>query len=291
MGRLFALFRFFSLLVVVKCSSYDYTDVGMWQGDFWVPPDGRVYTPSALHSVLQNRRVLMLGDSLGRRTASTLGLLLAKFAQGDSEDISVAALDSDADQSHATIGTGEHEYMNVSIGGLHFRWAPKFDSIRKEVCAPGASGKLLGGVSDVVIFAGIHDSAAIFLPNTTAIKDDNRRYETHKQSIVSALNCIHGANSTTRVFWRTAPYAYFDYSSGHTHAVNKEVHEVNKIARVECLKRKYCTLVDAEKLLQHRSLGVERINGDSAEHFGSLARLVLIQLVVRAIDLTSTAPL
>jgi hypothetical protein len=78
-----------------------------------------------------------------------------------------------------------------------------------------------------------------------------------------------------------------DYSGYYTKAENKELQEINKIARAECLKRGYCTLVDAEKLLRHKSLGAERIGGDTPQHFGSLARLAVIQLLIRAMDVTS----
>jgi hypothetical protein len=270
---------------VIKCSRYDYADVGMWLGDFWVPPEGKVYTLSDVHSVLLSRRVVVIGDSLGRRTASTLAFLLEKLRKGSSEDISVKELDRDADGSHVTNGYGEHEY-NVTTGGLHFQWAPLLRSIEEQVCAANVSGKLLRDVSDVVISAGVHDSASLFWTNTTAIKDRKKRYDFHKQTIGRALNCIHNANSTIRIIWRTAPYVYLDYSSYYTKAENKELQEINKLARVECLKRSYCTLVDAEKLLRHKSLGAERIKGDTPQHFGSLARLAVIQLLMRAMDLT-----
>jgi hypothetical protein len=247
-----------------------------------------MYTLQNMHTLLAERRILVIGDSLGRRASSTLAFLLEKFARGDNEDVSVAALDRDADNSYFHVGFNPHEY-NVSTKGLHFRWAPMFHSLSKVLCAHDAKENGLRGVSDVVIFAGFHDSASIFWPNTTSIiLDSRKRYEFHAQTIDNVLNCIHESNSDARVFWRTAPYAYFNYSTGHTAAVNNEVQQVNKFARAECLNHSYCTLVDAEKLLRHKSVGAERIAGDTGAHYGSLARLAVIQLLLRAMDLTST---
>jgi hypothetical protein len=102
------------------------------------------------------------------------------------------------------------------------------------------------------------------------------------------MSCLSDANPDLRVFWRTAPFAADNNLT--TIAVN-ETRLINVAARYECSHSSICTVVDTERLLMSKSIGEDRLAGDTTAHFNGLARLTMIQLLLRAMDLTSTSPL
>jgi hypothetical protein len=256
---------------------YNHTDVGMWEGDFWIPPSGKLYGLAEMFEILEHKHVLVIGDSLGRRMTSTMAFLLAKYQDGV-EDLSAHAVDVDAKQSIGKVGHGDYDF-NVSTAGLRFEWGPKLQHVVNKSCRAVE----VSPVTDVLIDIGIHDSEGP-PPGNSSI-----RYNFYHHGISTALTCLSKKNYS--VFWRTAPYA--DFGSGRqnmTVKVQTETQMFNQAARESCKNFPRCVLVDAELLLRHRSFDADRLAGDSSEHFGSLARLSMVQLFLRAMKLTGSFP-
>jgi len=111
--------------------------------------------------------------------------------------------------------------------------------------------------------------------------------------IANSLQCLfrNASFSDVKLFWRTAPYAYFGQSSkfgnsttseAKTKMVQSILEKINEIGRNLCGKYKQCRVVDAELLLRSKSFGADRLYGDTPEHFNELARMVILQLQLRA---------
>lgn len=281
---------FFLVCLLTKCHSqnspthiaYNSSHVGFWEGDFWIPPNGQIYDMQMMFDILKDRQILVFGDSLGRRMSSSLTFLLQKYHGDTEEDISAAEIDKDATVSMQIIGHGNHVF-EVPIRGLTFEWSPLLANVVEKSCA--VEHPVSPTVSDVVIDIGIHDSERPLAGRN--IKQ--LRYEEYLNGTHSALTCLTRAPQR-RVFWRTAPYAYFggtDVDRIRTMVIEEETQIFNRAARTACSRFPRCTIVDAELLLRHKSVGPDRLAGDSPEHFGSVARLAMIQLLLRAMKLTA----
>jgi len=60
---------------------------GQWIGNTYVPSTGRLYSTSEIASIFKDRCVLVLGDSLGRRLATSLAIMLKEEHSGNDEDV------------------------------------------------------------------------------------------------------------------------------------------------------------------------------------------------------------
>lgn len=263
---------------VVYNSSY----VGFWEGDFWIPPDGQIFDMRQMFDILKDRQLLVYGDSLGRRMCSTLAFLLQKYQDNIVDDISAADIDADAATSLQTVGHGSHTY-EVQTKGLRYEWSPLLANVESKSCS--VENPIDPAVSDVVVDIGIHDAE-----RSIEGRDKEYRYQQYVNGTQNALTCLT-RDPQRRVFWRTAPYAYFggsDSERNHTSRVDSETHMFNHAAKTVCARFTQCVIVDAELLLRHKSVGADRLAGDSPEHFGSVARLAMIQLLLRAMHYSNS---
>lgn len=262
---------------------YNPSLVGYWEGDFWIPPGGKIYDMQEMLNLLKPRNVLVYGDSLGRRMSSTLAFLLQKYHGNSPDDISGAEIDQDASDSMKVTGHGNHAY-DTPIKGLVFEWSPQLEHVHEKSCA--VEHAVSPAVTDVIIDIGIHDSERSWAGRNSSAY----RYEEYMNGTHNALTCLT-RGSKRKVFWRTAPYAYFGGTPAgrnQTARIELETQLFNRAARTVCARFAQCVIVDAELLLRHKSVGADRLAGDSPEHFGSVARLAMIQLLLRAMALTGT---
>ena len=65
---------------IILSRYYDDKRTGSWLGNQWIPPDGwQLYSQYRIQNMMQNKSILWLGDSTGRRAAMTLyGVLYSK---------------------------------------------------------------------------------------------------------------------------------------------------------------------------------------------------------------------
>jgi hypothetical protein len=139
--------------------------------------------------------------------------------------------------------------------------------------------------ADTVIFAlGIHNAEEIY-PHHKHIREKNVEHlnEWSQLKFDSRIAQICAQTHIPWMIWRTSPPAFFPdlNQTFHLEVVlshfNKEVQRA--IGQTESCRGRL-VVVDGQKLLGPVSMGEERIEGDSEEHFGEVARVAQIQTIV-----------
>ena len=185
-----------------------------WLGSMWIPSDGRLRSKAEIRAALHGKRILCLGDSLGRRLGATLAAVLAS---ADEEDLAMQVLD---DHDLLSLGMhGLHIYDGVPEGDrVAFQWAPMLHDLRaaaeqmiRELSENSGTTTTAAGTTtasilpadglpytDIVVAIGVHDAMMPFRPE-------------HVQADVKKSMALFGqsvAQWGTRVIWRTSPYRW-----------------------------------------------------------------------------------
>ena len=226
-----------------------------WIGDVWLPPSGKIYSILEIQQTFEKRRVLVIGDSLSRRLTASLAQILN---DKDGTDLLDSVMDN-----HEMLGRGGHRQYewNVPSGRLHYQWAPHANDVASHVRQSD-----LSDYTDVVVAIGVHDAER----PPTSIDSDVRR-------ALDALNTL----IRTNVIWRTAPRMDNPRDPKWTHDVNARLRRINSI--VLNADAPHVRVIDVATILDLKSVGKERLKGDSNEHFGNIARMVEIQTITRAL--------
>ena len=227
-----------------------------WVGDVWLPPNGKLYSIPEIQKTFENRRVLIIGDSLSRRLTSTLSLILN---DEDGSDL----LDKEIDNPRTLFagGHGQKEWP-VPCGRLMFKWAPLAKDVGSYVNRTN-----LSNFTDIIVAIGVHDAE----DGTVSLEE----------AVYSAINAFADAKQT--IVWRTAPNMDQPRNKEYTDKVNGRVHAFNSIV-LNATNHKI-RIVDTASTLSNKSVGKERLRGDSPEHFGNIARMVEIQTIVHELSL------
>ena len=194
--------------MAAKPTSAGITDdpVERWLGSMWIPSDGKLHSKAEIRAALQGKRVLFLGDSLGRRLGATLAAILAS---ADTDDLGAQVLDN-----HDLLSLGmhsEHVYKNGLPEGdlIAFQWAPMLRDLRlaaqemeKELSRSAATvttaptDRIM--YTDVVVAVGLHDAMMPFASSDV-------------QADIQASMALFGQMTLKwglRVIWRTSPYRW-----------------------------------------------------------------------------------
>ena len=284
-----------------------------WLGSMWIPSDGRLRSKAEIRAALRRKRILFIGDSLGRRLAATLAAVLAS---ADTEDLAAQVLDD-----HALLSLGMHN-RHVYKKGLPegnliaFQWAPMLHDLRtaaQEMLEESSADRI--PYTDIVVAVGVHDA---MMPFTSS----------NVQADIRGGMALFGQMARqwgTRVIWRTSPYRW-DNNTGpvwiyqekegedtalcppgkathddetrchvmqepqYSREVNNRLESINIWIRHAWVRYRETVaprakgdvwLVDFAREVAPRSIGKARLAGDSPAHFSSLARMVCIQMLVR----------
>ena len=243
------------LLVSLVCEQLvEASRVLRWVGDVWLPPNGRMYTIKEIQHTFHKRRLLIIGDSLARRLTSTLALIL-------NGDTSSDLLDNEVD-NEVTLGVGHHDEKkwDVPSGQLVFKWAPHARDVESYLTKAMESF----GYSDVIVAIGVHDAEK---PTTSTEQD--------LQKALDSLRLLHelGVN----ILWRTTPLIDDPKHPDTTNEVNRRINRINSF--VLKVLPPHIGIVDISSTLANKSLGMDRLKGNSAEHFSNIARVVQIQTI------------
>ena len=226
-----------------------------WVGDVWLPPKGKLYSIPEIQKTFERRRVLVLGDSLARRLTATLALIVNDEGSND-------LLDSAVDEgSRLNRGGHGHYEWSVPSGVLRYQWTPHARDIASYVDRTDISN-----YTDVIIAIGVHDAER---PSTVSIEDD----------INSALRAL--VSSGANVIWRTAPNMDDPRNPIYTKLVNTRLRKFNSI--VMNAEAPGVCVIDVASTLATKSMGQERLKGDTPEHFGNIARMVEIQTITHSL--------
>jgi hypothetical protein len=242
---------------------------GTWVGNTWKPNDGKFYSDDQVASKLKKKCIAFIGDSLGRRLSATYAVILG-YGTGSNriENLKKA----EAMGGHSTI---IWKVNNVSC--LHFHWAPRLHDLYNISCVHGIGPRY----TDVIVAIGNHDAAYSSNAGRPYIRSE----------IGKSIRCLINRTSTSnpngktrRVYWRTAPNSYYE-NQEETTRVNNFLHTLNANASAACTSHEGCVVLDAATLLEPRSLGDNRIRGDTPHHYGSDARVAILQLHMHLIDM------
>lgn len=227
-----------------------------WVGDVWLPPSGKLYTIPEIQHTFENRNVLIMGDSLSRRLTSTLALIL-----NDKDMSDLLNTEVDNPKKLGVGGHGHKEWL-VPSGRLKYQWAPHALDVASYVNKTN-----LQNFTDIIVAIGIHDA----LKPPTSIES----------AVRSAMDAFRSVKSN--VLWRTAPKMDSPKNPKQTHEVNTRLHEFNNL--VLNATDHNIHIVDTETTLNNKSVGRERLSGDTAHHFGNIARMVEIQTITHELHL------
>jgi len=219
-----------------------------WIGDTWLPPNGILFSTLEIRNKLKDKNVLIIGDSLARRFTATLSTIV----ESETNDISTGIIDE-----RQTLGKGGHNMAKWSER-LEFRWAPH----ASDICNVNIPSQ----ITTIVVAIGIHDA------------ESSADVNSYKSKIDGAMACLQATNVT--VVWRTAPNMYAKGNPKRTQEVNTNVQHFNQIALTLVTKYPRIKTIDFAKTVNFKSLGNERLKGDSNEHYGNIVRLVEIQTLM-----------
>lgn len=222
-----------------------------WVGDVWLPPNGKIYSILEIQHTFEKRRVLVIGDSLSRRLTASLAQILN---DKDGTDLLDSVTDNRGIRGRG--GHGQYEW-NVPSGRLHYQWAPHAKDVASFVRHSD-----LSDYTDVVVAIGVHDAEE----PPSSIQGDVRR-------ALDALKTL----KRTNVIWRTAPRMDNPRNPKLTQDVNARLRRMNSI--VLNADAPHVRVIDVATILDPKSVGKERLKGDSNEHFGNIARMVEIQTI------------
>ena len=224
-----------------------------WVGDVWIPPGGKLYTVIEIQKTFERRRVIILGDSLARRLTASIALILNDEGNKD-------LLDSEIDEGTRLLRGGHNHYNWPIPSGssrLDYQWTPRARDVASYVRQTN-----LSDYTDILVFIGVHDAEK---PSSVRFEDD----------IKSAMNALQA--SAASVVWLTAPNMDNPHDPNQTTVVNARLRDFNSVV-LRAGAPNVC-VINVAATLAKKSVGKERLKGDTPEHFGNIARMVEIQTI------------
>jgi hypothetical protein len=281
---------------------------GSWIGNHWIPPIGwRYFSNQELRTVYKDKSIMWVGDSLARRGAATMyGILkeaeLKKEEAANSSNVNVPVAAIDASN-----------IINVNKWG---KMGPFWEPCKKwtgSTHQPSVCRTMPGGVGDYVyivkkLFRELGSFFADEVSGRSNITDnfdtiiigvgnwDNQSPKTKGNTttlsplpmaidLTMAIDMLGKLQSIGKtIIWRTSGFTDDKGASEEFYfEVNKRVlDQINSIAiklQQENNTVSNLTCINWPGAIYPRSFGSERIKGDSLEHYGLDARLVLIQMI------------
>lgn len=123
---------------------------GEWHGDVWFPNNGKIFTTQDARTLLRGSHISFIGDSLGRRAATTLASFVALPRQSIEQASHEPMIDKDAS---VEILRKSNPELNIT---LTVQWCPTLEDVR-FACQSNATRS--GAI--VVIAIGLHDALLV----------------------------------------------------------------------------------------------------------------------------------
>tara|TARA_B110000305_G_C19388828_1_gene613686 strand:+ start:196 stop:1173 length:978 start_codon:yes stop_codon:yes gene_type:complete len=253
-----------------KSDSYIEGCFGQWLGDYYVPASGRLYSSQDFRDVFTDDKcVLILGDSLARRLAASLAIIISNDQENNNDnDISNDMMD---DIDFLLVGKHSRRSYDDSVTAkcLMFKWAPKLSNIRDIISTLDKNE--FSEFTDIIIAVGMHDAVPPVSPLDT-IQSDLETFFTHLEQFPNK-----------KIIWRTSTLVgKSKYSAG----ANPIILEMNALVRKEFLARggrkPNFDLLDLEAIMINKAAGErsQHVMGDSPEHFNGPMRVVFLQTLI-----------
>ena len=270
-----------------------------WIGGVWIPKTGsKLYNAHEIATTLENRSLLVLGDSLGRRLAATLAAII----QASGEDSS--ALPTSLAENEKLLNLGAHGEVkfNLKNSDVTFRWVPHAIDLVESLEALALAlddPSSINTFTDIVICIGIHDAMDLKETDFTVLK----------KTINDAMTLLEklAVDKNIRVIWRTAPYRWkvdgiSKASNGGSYTepdysmtVNRRVVKLNSFVREWELGRKvedrHVYVMEFGREMAPKSVGHESIlshagtSQSSPEHFNIYGRMVCVEMLMHTWEL------
>ena len=265
---------------------------GSWTGDHWIPPNGwRFFSPQELLTVYKDKSIMWVGDSLARRAAVTMyGILKEAAANSNSSSVNVPVDAIDA-----------FELINVNKGRI---WDPCKKWIGSKYqprwcrAMPGGGGGdyvyvMTNKFSELVPFVADEvsgksnitknfDTIIVGMGNWDNEKTGLNKTLSSVTAAIDALGKLQSAGKT--IIWRTSGFrddagASNDYFIEVNKRVLDQINSISTRLQQESNTVSNLTCINWPGAIFPRSFGDTRIAGDSLNHYGLEARLVLIAMV------------
>lgn len=266
----------FILLVKLAC--------GDWFGKIWIPSHSTIYNYEMMHKSLQGQSILVIGDSLARRLATTLYYLCSYHKN--------PVLHLDAEFLRPKLRIGGHS-KHVWVGedfNVTYVWAPTMSKIVQS----DNMNISWSNYTTVVVSLGDHDvlqATRLRVQNQSTVK----QISYFKPLVTQALTTLT-KNTRCDIIWRSTPYQGLnisvhnasDYKFASTNlltdqmngCVRREIENLNS-QRLSTV----VTYLPFHESLQGLDYGTLR--GDSAQHLDESARFALVQQIIFELRKTS----
>ena len=275
-----------------------------WIGGVWIPkPGNKMYNANEMLNIFDQRSVLVLGDSLGRRLSATLAAIVVVGSNDKS-----ASFPNSLVENKDLLAEGGHEEIAYPLGDgkgkILFQWAPQVTDLifRLKAIDEQHTDANRPNYTDIVVCLGIHDSMQ-FKELLPALHSE----------IKEAMGLLEkiAIEQHVRVVWRTSPYRWKkDGTSNSPGATgignvpentavenfeepkysmdtNKRMVKFNSFARQyelhKPVKERHVFILEFGREMAPRSVGAARtetVGGDSFEHFNIYGRMVCVQMLM-----------
>lgn len=259
---------------------------GTWIGNTWIPPSGwRLYSPAELRTFYTNTNTLWLGDSTARRAALTLFAILNSTTSNadfqELEDPTVLNVNKikETEPCNDIIHHTKSDICRRLTDGSRYVFQRRLCSdhilsfVQDEL---ENRSNYTNGTDLVIISMGLWDQHQ---PE----KCGGTRHTEASISIAVArigelLVKLFQMRPRLTVVWRTSGWKHTGKQS-LVDSFNEAIRLLSGSAQHPQL-----ILVDSAKEIQARSFGKARIHGDSPEHYGLEARLVMLQMMTNLLQ-------
>jgi hypothetical protein len=270
-----------------------------WIGNQWIPAEGsRLYTTDELKDIFSQECTLFVGDSLQRRAADTLNLMLSSSINTSHiSDVKDSVFTSeyffqtkhDRGFKRRTIcmnNTTDNDF-DVRMGCIDTDWRPLLADVSEFFIDYQNRTEIYKDYTSIVIGATIWDVVGSSRRRTSAEQLRNLVNET-------IYNISATIPSSVRVVWKSSGWchtcAWTPVEGQLNHGDNYKVYAANDQARqsIQALNSSNIVYLDWAREILPRSLGADRLRSTDRNpyHYGLAPRLQFLQMLADVYDTT-----
>ena len=284
-----------------------------WVGGVWIPKPGwKMYTPHEIalqFNQPEPRRILILGDSLGRRLTATLAAII-EVSSTDNDNVNnnqiAGSLPSSLVENKQLLNFGAHKSVSYLNERITFQWNPTVVNLLTTLKNLDLS--TANTFTDLLICIGIHDS----MEQVDDVFFDMNVLKQMLEESLELLNKI-AIDHNIRVIWRTTPYRWKQEGTStspqskqkyqepkYSMETNRRVVKFNSIVREWVLnnqneaspeKERHVYVMEFGREMAPNSIGIESdalrddTGGPSPEHFNIRGRMVCVEMLMHTWEL------